>query len=608
MCGIGGLVGVFEERVLIETGLSMQQSLRHRGPDDQGVFVVAEQGVLLVHTRLAILDLSPTGHQPMASDDGRYTIVFNGEIYNYRELKQRLIQRGQMFHGDSDTEVLLHLYATDGPAMVGQLAGMFAFAIWDRVTKSVFMARDPLGVKPLYFSLRHNRLAFASELRTLVGADLTSRAINRNALAKFLLFGSVQESDTLLEGVETLPAGHTLSWHDGVANINAYWQPTYGAAAVDRNEAVQQTRAALEESVSRHFVSDVPVGVFLSGGMDSTALIALAKATGRNRLKTFCISFNEESFNEGQPAARTARHFDTEHYDWRLTATEGQSLISDYLECLDQPSNDGFNSYCVSRFAAQSGMKVVLSGLGGDELFGSYPSFKTMPRLLSWHERMRSFGVAGQVVARHGLGLLSQIASDSRAMQAKRLEYFFRSQGKPLTAYWAMRSFFLPSETQTLVGMITGDDQPLDFESMIAAAIPVQPTAQDEVAYLETTRYMRNQLLRDADVMSMANGLELRVPLVDQRLFDVVAQYPANIRLAAGKQLLHAAVPEIPDWVAGAPKRGFSFPFQAWFGTHWIAQFDDLERRTPMRLGTWYRTWSLFALQHCLRRFGASNW
>jgi asparagine synthase (glutamine-hydrolysing) len=604
MCGIGGVVGIRDEDFLVRFAASIADSLRHRGPDDEGVFVDRDRGVAMAHRRLSILDLSPAGHQPMATPNGRFTIVFNGEIYNFARLKESLVLQGVEFRGNSDTEVLLHLYARDGQSMVDSLEGMFAFAIWDRDTHTLFLARDPLGIKPLYIAQEQGRLAFASELRALVNGGVTSTEVDRSALAKYLLFGSVQEPGTLLKNVQMLPAGHTLTWHDGRAELVKYWEPCYGSERMDGATAVRDTRVALLESIKRHFISDVPVGIFLSGGMDSTALVALARDVGVTNIKTFSMSFDEQEFDEGSLAARTAAHFGTEHHDWRITSADGHKLFHEFMEHVDQPSNDGFNTFCVSRFAAQCGMKVVLSGLGGDELFGSYPSFRVLPQLSRWRRRIDGLGSFGHVIACGGLSIAERFTSHSRQQQAARLRVYLRSNGNPLAAYYTMRSFFLPTETQMLVGLLTGDNSPLDIGQMLSESIPSMPTPQDEVAYLETVRYMRNQLLRDSDVMSMANGLELRVPFVDRKLMESVTRIPASTRLAKGKKLLLDAVPEIPDWVAKAPKRGFSFPFSRWFENDWKSQFEDIEKLAPIKLGTWYRKWSLFTLMHSLRQLG----
>jgi asparagine synthase (glutamine-hydrolysing) len=595
MCGIAGIVNSrFAPEELHERLLAMRDRLRHRGPDDEGSFLHAEAGTALAHTRLAILDLSGGGHQPMTSIDGRYIIVFNGEIYNFRELRSGLECKGEAFRTQSDTEVLLRLYQREGAECLQRLEGMFALAIWDRDEETCFLARDPLGIKPLYLWRHGESLAFASEVRALLQAELGAKRLCASALYDYFLYGSVQEPLTLVEQIEALPAGNALLWKRGVGRRQRYWQLQFGADPMSPNEAVSVTRTALEDSIKRHFVSDVPVGIFLSGGLDSTAIVALAKASGFNELKTLCISFDDPAYNEGAVAAQTAAHFGTEHHDWRLTADEGEQLVNDFLDHIDQPSNDGFNTYCVAKFAREQGLKVVLSGLGGDELFGSYTSFRVIPKLTAWHSRLGRVKMLRECVGRLGQRV-------AQRPKFRRLGTYLRSRGKVAEAYWAVRGFFTPDEAKQLVSLYTGLEQDCLMLEDSAMEIPTQPTIADEISALEMTRYMGNQLLRDSDVMSMASGLELRVPLVDRKLVDSVGRIPATMRFAAGKQLLLDAVPEIPTHIARRPKRGFAFPFDQWMCDGWLDMFEEIDRVTPTNLVTWYRHWCLFTLNHFLR-------
>ena len=597
MCGLAGILDAGPEvsSNLLQT---LIDGLHHRGPDDTGSVYFPDHRVGLAHVRLSILDLSPAGHQPMMSADQRYTIVFNGEVYNFRELRPALERSGVKFKSDSDTEVLLYLYAEHGPRMLPMLAGMFAFAIWDAHERIAFLARDPLGIKPLYYGTDGDRFVFASEMRALLRTWKSPKKIDPHSLGQYLLFGSVPDPGTLVSGIQSLPAGHSLTWKDGQFSVQPYWSPSYAPQAITDREAVPRTRAALEETMQRHLVSDVPVGVFLSGGIDSTALTALATAQGAKPLSTFCISFEENEFNEGGLAQRTAAHFGTDHHDWRLKADEGLGLVDSFLAALDRPTNDGFNTYCVSMLARQHGLKVVLSGLGGDELFGSYPSFQLMPKLLRWRALA---GLMGPLAGWSGSVLESQA---SRA-NLRRMGAFLQAQPSKLAAYWAVRGFFTPHEVQKIVQHYAGAVA-FDPAALLDATIPDQPTPQDLVAYLESTRYMQFQLLRDSDVFSMAHGLELRVPLVDSRLFEAVNPIPAAIRLAPGKKLLCDAVPEIPSWVANAPKKGFRFPFEHWVRNHWSDRFEQLDRSVPVKLDSWYRKWTLLMLEHFLRANGIS--
>lgn len=604
MCGIAGILNSKLAPAALDAKLlAMQRRLRHRGPDDQGrhVDTIAASG--FVHTRLAIQDLTPAGRQPMESDDKRFHIVFNGEIYNFPQLRRELIDAGERFRSQTDTEVILRLYQRSGVNVLDRLEGMFAFAIWDRERQSCFLARDPLGIKPLYIWQVADSLAFASEIRALLCADLGPRQLDPTALQGYLLFGSVQEPHTLVSNVKMLPAGNWLEWQDGETRQGRFWELPFERTAshssstetvADHTEPVTLARKALADSVQRHFVSDVPVGVFLSGGLDSTAVVALAKHCGYDNLRTFSISFDEQEFDEGHLAARTARHFATEHFDRRMTGVDGRQLLRDYLNALDQPSNDGFNTFCVSKFAHETGAKVVLSGLGGDELFAGYPSFSHVPQLVRLHRRA---SVAGSLPRRLAAAMCDQFRSN----RWYRVAEFLRSEGGACAAYWAMRGFFLSEESQRLVEHYSGTKYVAQESGPYGSVTGGNKDLLDTVGFLETTRYMRNQLLRDSDVMSMAWGLELRVPLVDSRLIESVSQVASGTRLALGKALLVDAVPEMPEWIRRQPKRGFRFPFEQWIAGEWGDVFDELTGSCPVSLKNWHRRWSLFTLEHFLQ-------
>jgi asparagine synthase (glutamine-hydrolysing) len=592
MCGIAGIIGsAFSPEELRDRLTAIRDRLRHRGPDDEGAFFQPEAGTALGHTRLAILDLTSDGHQPMASNDGRYIIVFNGEIYNFRELRDHLEKLGEQFRTQSDTEVLLRLYQREGATCVNRLDGMFAFAVWDRVDQACFLARDPLGIKPLYFWRQGETLAFASEIRALLAADVGPKRICASALYNYLLYGSVQEPLTLVEDIVALPAGHTMFWKRGDGRPRPYWQLQFGSEPMEPREAVTLTRAALEDSIRRHFVSDVPVGIFLSGGLDSTALVALAKACGFDRPTTLCISFDDPAYNEGELAVETAKRFGTDHHDWCMTADEGRGLMGEFLNHIDQPSNDGFNTHCVAKFAHDQGLKVVLSGVGGDELFGGYTSFAMIPKLTAWHRRLGA--------ARRLAGVVSE--RFAKQQKFRRLGTYLQSEGRVSDAYWAVRGFFTPGEAQALAKLFLGNEFNGKAPVLSESSTNGQAAMPDEISFLEMTRYMGNQLLRDSDVMSMAWGLELRTPLVDRKLIDNLGLIPAGQRLASGKRLLLDAVPEMPAHVLVHPKRGFRFPFEQWVRDEWRDLFAAIDRISSVRLMTWYRRWCVFMLAHFLR-------
>lgn len=590
MCGIAGILSNDYPQEKLEILLQrMQSRLQHRGPDDQGIYISTNCQAALAHTRLSILDLSPAGHQPMSLADGRYWITFNGEIYNFQELRHTLLSQGEQFHSQTDTEVILKLYQRFGADCVHQLRGMFAFAIWDDLEKTCFIARDPLGIKPLYYCVAGSTLVFASELRAILATGLPARTLSMEGLYGYLVSGSVPEPHTLIEGIHCLAAGHWLRWQAGTVTQNQYWQINFTPEALAPSEAAQKVRYALIDSIKHHFVSDVPVGIFLSGGIDSTAVVALASQTQTNQLRTYSIAFEEPDWNEGEISSKVAQQFGTHHTEYKITASLGRELFPKYLAAIDQPSIDGFNTFCVSQVAHKDGTKVVLSGLGGDELFGGYKSFQKVPQMVRCSQRLQSLH---PIRAGVGIGLERW----GNSPQFKRLGDFLQQTPNSATAYRSFRGIFSHREACAIAKHYFPDRAlPQRHQSNPS---PNFPSLEDEVSVLELSGYMRNQLLRDSDVMSMAWGLELRVPLVDRALVEAISSIPSPIRLAAGKQLLIQAVPELPSWVVNRPKRGFLFPFEQWIAGEWRDDFRELDSHKNIVLKPWYRRWSLALLQH----------
>lgn len=586
MCGIAGILQTQSSCAgdLEPLLAGFQHALRHRGPDDAGLWINSAKTVGLGHTRLAILDLSPGGHQPMVSADGRYAICFNGEIYNFHEVRAWLEGRGHVFQTRSDTEVLLHLYREEGERMVERLRGMFAFCVWDEAEQTALLARDPLGIKPLYWHEAQGRLAFASELRALTGSGMFKPTLEARAVRGFLETGTVPEPLTLVKQAQMLEAGHTLVWQMGAMKRRCFWRLNFGREFA--GDPVQHTREALLDSVQHHFVSDVPVGIFLSGGIDSTAVLALAQETGHQGLGTFSITVDDPAADEGELARRTAKHFGSDHHEMRLDAEVARGLFCEFLQHTDQPSIDGLNTFTVSSVAQQHGMKVVLSGLGGDELFGGYSSFTKIPQMRRLHPLLSRLP---------GLPTLLQKGKS----QHRRMADYLRSSGAVPAAFLALRGIFSQNEAASLTAWITDLTDPYDQMEESNLADP-----RDQISALEITRYMRNQLLRDSDVMSMAHSLELRVPFVDRVLVEKVTSIPAAQRFLPNKGLLTAAVPEVPEWVVNQKKRGFLFPYPKWLGGDWGQALAAASEGAPVPTPQWYQKWSLFMLRHSMERLG----
>ncbi len=587
MCGITGIIRLNPHDNHVEKKIKrMQTALQHRGPDDAGICISTDQQAALAHTRLSILDLSPAGHQPMSTSDGRYSITFNGEIYNFQQLRQNLIDQGEKFHSQTDTEVILKLYQRIGADCVHHLRGMFAFAIWDDWEKTCFLARDPLGIKPLYYWQSGTTLVFASELRAVLASGLPGVNLSPEGLYGYLTTGSVPEPHTLIADIHCLAAGHWLYWQNGNITKKQYWQINFTPADISPAEAREIVHTALVDSIQHHFISDVPVGIFLSGGIDSTTILALATQTQQSQLSTYSITFAESEYNEGELAQKVANHFGAKHTEYQVTASFAKEIFPNYLAAIDQPSIDGFNTFCVSKVAHDHGMKVVLSGLGGDEIFGGYQSFKKVPQMVSFSKNTKFLPLL-----RTGFGV--GLAHWGTLPKMKRFGDFLRYPPTFASAYGSFRGIFSHQEALTIVQQLLGES--LIYQQQLDSN---QNTPEDEVSFLELSRYMRNQLLRDSDVMSMNWGLELRVPFVDQALLEAVAPIPSNIRLQEGKKLLTQAITEIPDWVVNKPKKGFSFPFENWMDSEFGDYFQTSNMPLNISLTSWYRRWSLAILKH----------
>ncbi|HEX3557492.1 MAG TPA: asparagine synthase (glutamine-hydrolyzing) [Thermoanaerobaculia bacterium] len=590
MCGINGILRLTDAAPALDRDelLRTRDAMTARGPDGAGAWISDDGRVALASRRLAILDLSEAGAQPMASADGRFQVVLNGEIYNFATLRRELEAEGVSFRSRSDTEVVLALYARQGAAMLGRLRGMYALAIWDEREKSLLLARDPLGIKPLYMSaaVEADRcLRFASQVKALEAGGV-SRQVDLGGLAGFLLWGSVPEPLTIRKAVRALPAGHHLLVRDGEVG-----EPRPHAPAAIEPLAHSTAEAAVEDSVVAHLVSDVPVAVFLSAGLDSGLIAALARGHLPEPPATFTLSFDVLAGtprDEAPLAAAVARALGTRHIERRVGRADFPGLWRDALAAMDQPSIDGFNTFVVSRAAHEAGLKVVLSGLGGDEVFGSYPSFADVPRLARLARRAGR--IPGFATAWPALARLTRLTS-SRPKLAGLLRY-----GRSLPgAYFLRRGLFLPEELPGLMGRdaaaegLAQYDPVADAASALGDLAVANGHARDPwtaVHELETARYMRNQLLRDADWASMASSVELRVPFVDAWLRRRLAAQGFEPARGRGKgELVRRAAPELPAALLARPKTGFYVPVMEWLQPGEAgAPLGDQSRRLARRV------------------------
>lgn len=643
MCGIAGAIFWHdapraEEHDAIVS--SMVDALAHRGPDGRGVARCTSTDrasgarATFGHARLSIIDLSERGRQPMASGRRPAWLTYNGEIYNFADIRRELERAGRVFTSQSDTEVLLQGYEEWGPGVIDRLRGMFAFAIWDGISNQVLIARDRLGIKPLYLYRDERCLLFASEIRSLLASGLVPRRLDPIAVDQYLAYQSVPAPRTLVENVTMLSAGHlAIASSGGRYDEREYWDPLVAAspeaATADRSTARRRVHELLTESVQLHLISDVPVGVFLSSGVDSTALVSLMRQSGVTA-RTFTVACPGSAFDESDDAREIARSFGADHTEIALDAASMCDELPAALATVDHPSGDGLNTFIVSHAVRQTGLKVALSGLGGDEFFGGYPSFQRLGRLAPY-SRLWGRSPAGiRAVAARAVRTLGQ-DSASAGKAAALLE----SDGSVPQMFPVMRQVFSASQRAALLDKdllarseAAGDPYVRLLDGAARRTIGAGPLAL--VCYAEARTYMHDVLLRDTDQMSMAHGLEVRVPLLDHRLVEYVMGLTDDVRHAgtAPKPLLVESVGEPLPSACLRPKRGFVLPFAGWMrgplqsycdarlGPSGLAGRGIVNSKALTSLWrsfaagearvSWSRPWTLVALEAWLAQTGVS--
>ena len=621
MCGIAGWFSSSPVSEPLSAPVArMVAAMRHRGPDDSGVAEVSSAPLcVLGQSRLAIIDLSPDARQPMTDPDTGNVIVFNGEIYNFKQLRAELEAAGQRFVTRSDTEVILKAFAAWGESCCRRLRGIFAFAIWNRARRELFFARDPLGVKPFYYCRPGDGLAFASEVRALLAAKAAEPRLDRAGLDSYLAYGSVQEPLTLIEGIVSLPPAHCGTFASGAFRTRRYWSPVGPAEAArepeitTREAAGEAVCAALREAVGLQMISDVPLGAFLSGGIDSSAVVSLMRQADAGPVRTFSIVFDVPEFDERRYAKAVAEQNGTGHVELELTGAMAKAQLGRALDAFDQPSMDGLNTWFVSKLVKNAGLTVALSGVGGDELFIGYGGFAKPLAMDRWQRRI------GGLPAALGRAIAS-------AARSERMRKFGQMMGYPLPAYFLSRQVFAPEQIARLLRPEVHSDHgawtSTAFGTVLADGAGRDPL--DQISIYELGTYMLSTLLRDTDQMSMAHSLEVRVPLIDPEVVRLLLRIPGSWKTdpATPKPLLvQAAGDGLPPHCVHRPKRGFTLPFEAWFKGAMRPDVDHfchggaspvfdprglaaLWRAYEAGSVAWSRIWGLFVLNHWLIHHG----
>lgn len=557
MCGIAGMFRFDHQPAEAAVILKMTDRMAHRGPDATGCYTDGPAG--LGHRRLSIIDLSEASNQPIADNSGRYQIIFNGEIYNYREVKSLIT--GYQFKTSGDTEVLLAAYAKWGPACLDYLKGMFVFIIWDMQKQEMFIARDRMGVKPVYYFQDSRVLVFASEIRAILQSGLVKPIVNKTALSEFLGFQSIGGTLSAIKEVNQLPAGSYMVVNQGGATIHKYWHLTDAASGFDfsnRQAVKTQIRKLLRDAVERRMVSDVPLGAFLSGGIDSSAVVGLMAEVSDARPNTFTIGFEEKDFDESGFADVVARKFNTRHH--RIVLKPGIFLeeLENALSAMDTPSGDGINTYVVSKAIRQNGMTVALSGMGGDELFAGYPFFQQFLKLKKFEQSWRALKplrhAGAAILAGRKSNKADRIQELLRASENS-ISHFYPEFRRVIGPRLLNKLTILPNHLPVVEQELLGMENELNAFPLLS-----------QVSIADYTGYTQHTLLKDTDQMSMASSLEVREPFFDHDLVSFVLHVPDEIKNGAYQKslLVESLNGLLPDAIVHRPKQGFLFPWKHW--------------------------------------------
>ena len=568
MCGINGILGLSNTEIAKRKVIAMNNSLKHRGPDDDGIYFNDE--IALGHRRLSIIDLSVDGHQPMKSFDGRFQIVYNGELYNFKELKfelQRVIsgsnQQAYLFQTNTDTEVIIASYARWGVDCVNHFNGMFAFAIWDNFTKELFIVRDRLGIKPLYYCLTEGVLTFSSEIRSLLASQMLPRKLDESSLIDYLRFQTVHAPNTIIKGIKMLMPGHYIKANNKLVTIHSYWDLTntinYSSKGKSYKEVCTDVNNLLTKAVERRLIADVPFGAFLSGGIDSSAIVGLMSKVSSKTIKTFTVTFDESEYSEAKYAQQMATKYDTEHHEIKLQPTDFIGQLPNALKAMDHPSGDGPNTYIVSKATKEAGITMALTGLGGDELFAGYDVFK---RSLEINNKkwMNAIPVSLRSAGGTILNAMKPGVSSEKIYELLKQNKINFNSFYPLS-----RQVIMDNQ---LYKIINKKELPANKVKEIIEQTQLASSNHQLsiVSIAEISTYMQNVLLGDADQMSMAHSLEIRVPFIDYTLVEYVLGIPDKYKnpITPKKLLVDSLGDLLPPEIVNRPKMGFTFPWKQW--------------------------------------------
>ena len=556
MCGIAGIIGLRDKGDATTKIKRLANTLAHRGPDAEGFFI--DDRVALAHRRLSIIDLSETANQPLFDVTGRYCIILNGEIYNYREVKSSFSE--YPFRTESDTEVVLAAYVEHGTDCLSLLNGMFALAIWDSERRELFVARDRLGVKPLYYSQTADGVfVFASEIRAILDSELIPRHLSKNGLYEYLMYQSVYSPRTIVENIFQLPAGEFGLFRDSKFEKWPFWQidKTTAYVDIDESEVKKNIKELLLRSVERRMVSDVRLGAFLSGGIDSSAVVALMSEVSEQPIDTFSVFFGEREFDESRYSNLIAQKYNTRHTGVVITPGDLLAELPSALKAVDSPSGDGINTYVVSKATKRSGLKVALSGLGGDELFAGYPNF------LRWLKLKKGIYPKIPTTMRKSLAFA---LSASKRSKAHRSADILRAEGSDISDIYSVLRQVMSKKIVDDLSMFDKSDN--DVEDLLrerASSIDGFPLFS-QFTIAELLGYTQNVLLKDTDQFSMASALEVREPFFDYELVEYVLRIPDKIKFPKYPKslLVESIAPMLPDEIVHRKKMGFVFPWEKW--------------------------------------------